>query len=96
MVNKNGYICNNASLVTATLPVSAAVGDYFRLGGKGAGLFRLAQNSGQFVHWETDTTTTGVTGSLTSLARYNSLEIVCITADTEFLIIGSIGSFTVA
>lgn len=90
-----GYIANNAGLVTLTLPTTAAVGDIMRIAGKGAGLFRLAQNASQLVHLQSSTTTTGVGGSLTALGRYNSLEILCITANLEFEIISSSGSFTV-
>lgn len=91
----NGYISNNASPVTATLPASAAVGDYIRIMGKGSGLVTIAQNSGQTVHFNANNTTTGAGGSLTALAQWASLEILCTTADTDFAIVGSVGNWTV-
>ena len=41
----NGYICNNASLVTVTLPPTCAVGKLISIAGKGAGLWKIAQNA---------------------------------------------------
>jgi hypothetical protein len=43
----NGYIANNASLVTVTLPATAPVGSLVAVAGAGAGGWKLAQNSGQ-------------------------------------------------
>lgn len=95
MVPGAGYIANNVGLVTLTLPTTMAVGDIIRVAGKSAGLFAIAQNASQLIHLQSSTTTTGVAGSLTALGQYNSLEILCITANTTFEIISSMGSFTV-
>ena len=38
----NGYITNNESLVTITLPSTCAVGKTIRVVGKGAGLWKIA------------------------------------------------------
>ena len=43
----NGYICNNASLVTVTLPDTAALGSVVAITGKGAGGWKVAQNAGE-------------------------------------------------
>jgi len=91
---QNGYILNNAALVTATLPATAAIGQIFELVGKGAGLFRLAQNALQTVHISGDSTTAGVGGSLTAVDRYASLQVICITANTNFVVKASAGNFT--
>lgn len=91
----SGYVANNAGLVTLTLPTTAAFGDIMRVSGKGAGLFKVAQNSGQTMRIAGTSTTTGVGGSLTAIERYDSLEILCITANTDFEIISSVGNFTV-
>lgn len=92
----SGYIANNVGLVTLTLPAVAVVGDSVRVGGKGTGLWRIAQNAGQTIHFGTSDTTTGVAGSLTAIARYDAIELVCITANTNFLVISSIGNITIA
>lgn len=95
MAINNGYIANNAALVTLTLPSTAAQGSIIRTAGKGAGLYSVAQNAGQTVHYGNTSTTTGTGGSLTAIAQYNSLELVCITANTDFVVLSSVGNFTV-
>lgn len=90
----NGYICNNASQVVGTLPATAAKGDYYRIAGKGAGGWKVAQNSGQTIHFDSNNTTTGVSGFLASQTTFDCIEILCITANTDFLIISSIGNIT--
>lgn len=90
----NGYICNNASTVTGTLPATAAKGDYYRISGKGAGGWKVAQNSGQTIHFDGNNTTTGATGFLSSQTTFDCIEILCITANTDFEIISSIGNIS--
>jgi len=92
---QNGYIANNAALVTLTLPATASLGDVVQICGKGAGLFRIAQNAGQTIHYINTDTTTGVGGSLTAIEQYAALELVCITANTDWVVIDSSGNFTV-
>ncbi len=96
MAVNNGYIANNAGLVTLTLPSSASVGDTVILQGKGSGLFKIAQNSGQTIRFGNVSTTTGVGGSLTAVNQYNSIELLCITTNTDWSVLtGTQGSFTV-
>jgi hypothetical protein len=95
MAVNTGYILNNAGLVTATLPSTAAVGDVMRLAGKGAGGWLMAQNAGQTVHFGSSDTTTGAGGSLASTDPSDTLEILCTTANTDFTILSSIGNLTV-
>lgn len=91
----NGYICNNAGLVTVTLPSTIAVGESVAITGKGAGKFAIAQNAGQTIYFGSTATTTGAGGSLTSDIQYGAIEILCITADTDFIVRSSVGNFTV-
>jgi dihydrodipicolinate synthase/N-acetylneuraminate lyase len=90
------YIANNASSVTFTLPVTAAVGDVFRIVGKGAGGWDIAQNASQTISLLGSSTTTGITGTLTPDEVLAAIEIVCTTANTDFLVISSVGNFTLA
>ena len=92
---QTGYIANNAGLVTLTLPATAVVGDTFQIVGKGAGLFKIAQNALQTIHYVASDTTTGVGGSLTAIEQYAAIEIVCITANSDFAVLDSSGNFTV-
>jgi len=91
----NGYILNNAGLVTATLPATASVGDTIEIVGKGAGGWLIAQNAGQTIHFISSDTTTGVGGSLASTVQYDCVELVCITANTDFVVKDSVGNITV-
>jgi hypothetical protein len=95
MAVNNGYITNNAGLVTATLPATAALGAIVRVTGKGAGGWKIAQNAGQIINLGTSTTTTGTGGFLASTNTFDSVELVCITANTTFNVISSIGNITV-
>jgi hypothetical protein len=90
----NGYIANNAALVTITLPTTAAVGDIVAVVGKGAGLFRVAQNASESINFCGVTTTVGVGGYLEATNRYDAVELICITADTTWNVRSSIGNIT--
>lgn len=97
MAINNGYIANNASLVTLTLPAASSVGDTVTVQGKGAGGWRIAQNAGQTIHFGASDTTTGVSGYLEFNNRYDSIELLCITANTEWAVLtGPQGTITVA
>jgi hypothetical protein len=65
------------------------------MAGKGAGGWRLAQNAGQTVHFNSADTTTGVVGYMESTQRYNSIEVVCITANTDFVVTSANGVITI-
>jgi len=95
MLPDNGYILNNAGLVTATLPATAAIGTIMRIVGKGAGGWAVAQRAGQTIHFGNTDTTPGAGGSLASTNRYDCVSMVCITADTDFVILSSIGNITI-
>lgn len=95
LISNAGVIANNASLVTLTLPATATIGDVINIQGKGAGLWRVAQNAGQTVHFGSVDSMTGAGGSITATNRYDSISLVCITTDTDFAVLSSIGTMTV-
>jgi hypothetical protein len=90
-----GYIANNAGLVTITIPTTAAVGDVVRVTGKGAGGWKIAQNASEIIHFLGTETTTGTGGSLASTGTYDGVEIVCVVANTEWVVISSMGNITI-
>lgn len=94
MAVENGYIANNASLVTLTLPSTAAIGETVKIFGKGAGLFKIAQNASQTMHFLSSDTTTGTGGDITAEDQYGRLVITCITANTDWIVEGT-GNFVV-
>jgi len=91
----SGYICNNAALVTVTLADTAAVGDILRIVGKGAGLWRVAQNASENINFGNLTSTTGVGGYIEGTLQYDCVELVCTVANTTWTVMSSIGNITV-
>lgn len=95
MAASNGYIANNAALVTLTLPLTAALGTIIRVAGKGNGLWKIAQNASQSIRVGSSTTTTGTGGSITSLVNSDCIELLCITADTLWVALSGAGTYTI-
>ena len=95
MVVNNGYTANNAGLVTLTLPTTAAYGSLLAVVGKGAGLWKIAQNASQIIHFGLVNTTSGTGGSLAATLQYDVVYLLCTVANLEFTVIQSIGNITV-
>jgi hypothetical protein len=95
IVEQSGYITNSASLITFTLPSTATAGSSFRIAGHSAGLWAVAQNAGQAITYGAYTSTSGVTGSLAATVASDSVEIICVVANSTFVVISSIGNLTV-
>jgi hypothetical protein len=87
MLGNNGYIANNAALVTLTLPATSVIGEVIYVQGSGAGGWRIAQNASQVIHFGNVNTTTGVGGSLSSTNRYDSIALVCVVANLEWAVL---------
>jgi len=91
----NGYITNNAGLVTVTLPSTVALGSIIEIAGKGAGGWKIAQAAGQQIHFGSSTTTSGTGGSLASVNQWDAIRLVCTTANTTFSVLSAQGNITV-
>lgn len=92
----NGYLADNSGLVTLTLPVTAAFGTVISVGGFGSGGWKIAQNSGQTIQFgSAASTTSGATGFLASTNRYDCVQILCVTANTVWLVLHSVGNLTI-
>lgn len=89
MVADNGYVANNAGLITFSLPVSAAFGTAINIIGKGAGGWTISQNSGQSIVFGTIITTVGIGGSISSTNANDSIELICTTANTIWTVLGA-------
>lgn len=89
MTADSGYIANNAALVTFTLPATAAVGTALSIIGKGAGGWLIAQNASQIIQVGSVGSTAGVGGSVASTNRYDSINLICTTANTVWTVTGA-------
>lgn len=89
-----GYIISNASQTTVSIPATAAEGSVFSVAGKGAAGWILQMNTGQTCHFGNAATSSA--GSLTSTNQWDAVTILCVTANTTFSVISSIGNLTVA
>lgn len=91
----HGYVIDNgASLVTLTLPATAALGDTYQIAGFSSGGWTVAQGSSQLIHFGNVTTTTGATGTLSSSNAFDQVTIVCVVTNTTFVVSTSLGNLT--
>lgn len=87
-----GYICSNSSQTTVTLPAIAAAGSTVAVAGLGAGGWILAANVGQTIESATGSGTT-----ITSSSRYDTIDVLCLVANTTWSILSSSTTgFTIA
>lgn len=80
----NGYVADNAGLVTLTLPSgSVSLGATIKIVGKGAGGWTVAQNANQQIHVGNVASTLGVSGTVSSTNQWDTIELICVTAGTS-------------
>jgi hypothetical protein len=89
MVADGGYVANNAGLVTLTLPATAAFGTVLYIIGKGSGGWTIAQNAGQNIEVGSSSSTVGAGGSIASTNQFDSITLVCTTANTTWTALGA-------
>lgn len=91
-----GYTADaGASLITFTLPSTSAIGDFVEINGKAAGLYTIAQASGQQIHFGNIASTSGATGTVSSTLQYDCIRLRCVTANTIWVVVSSVGNFTI-
>ena len=96
MAVTTGYVSNDTStLVTFTLPAVAAVGAEVAVVGSGTGLWTVAQNSGQTIHFNAVDSTTGTGGSVSSTSRYDSMTLICNVANSDWVVYQATGNLSV-
>ncbi len=98
MAVNNGYLSDNAGLVTLTLPATAVQFSVIRVAGNGAGGWKIAQNANQLIQFgSAAATTTGITGSLSSTNRYDTVELIAVVggASTQWNVLSSVGNQTI-
>ena len=95
MLPNNGYISSNPALTTMTLPTTCPQGAVLAIAGVGAGGWKLAQNAGQTIHFGDVDSTTGAAGFLSSNNKYDYIELLCVIANTDFIVKASVGNINV-
>ncbi len=80
----NGYICTNASQCNVTLPATAAVGDFVKVVSQGAAGIKVTANTSQTIKGLGQTTTSA--GSVTPAAQYDAIQVVCVVANTTWVV----------
>lgn len=96
LVPQWGYVANNAAQVSLNLPVRVDFGTRMVIVGRGLGGWKITQNAGQQIIFGIRSTTAGASGYLENTERYDTLEIICVSANTTFLVVSSIGNITIA
>ena len=90
MTTNTGYTSDNgATLVTFALPIASAIGDWVEVNGKGSGGWSISQATGQQIHFGNQTTTSGASGSLSSINQYDCVRLRCLTANTIWTVVST-------
>lgn len=89
MTTNNGYIVNSATLCTLSLPSTSSVGDRVTILGEGAGGWTISQASGQQIHIGSTASTSGTGGSVSSSNQWDTLNMICIVANTIWTTLGA-------
>lgn len=92
--NFGGFI-DAAGVIDISLPATSVIGDTFQVVAKSAGGWNISQLAGQSIRIGNLVTTTGVGGSVSSLAQGDWVELVCSVADTEWIGHINAGAITV-
>lgn len=91
-----GYVTDNATLVTYTLPATAAFGSVVRINGGTLGLagWTIAQNALQGIVYGNKSTTVGITGSLSSTQQFDCVTLLAIVGGTSTIwqVMDSVGN----
>lgn len=95
MAVNNSYVTNKAgTAATMTLPATAAVGSVIRVSGLGSTSYNITANAGQTIHM--NASSSSVAGTATPTSRYQTIEVMCVVANTEWNILFSSDAVTLA
>lgn len=95
IVPDNAYGANHSSKITFTLPTTAGVGSQTEIIGIGAGGWQIVQSAGQQMHFGNLSTTVGPTGRIENTERRDCITLKCIVANTEWVVVSSVGNIDV-
>ena len=96
MVANTIYVANDpTSLVTFTLPATAAFGTIIQVVGNSSNGWIIDQNAGQSINVGNAASTVGVGGSVASSNRYDQITFFCVVANTTWNTTGAVGNLTI-
>jgi hypothetical protein len=97
MAVNNGYLADNSSLVTLTLPSTAPQFSVISVVGKGSGGWLIAQNASQQIIYGIKVTTSGTGGSLSSTNPNDAVQLLATVggSSTIWTVQSSVGNITV-
>lgn len=90
MLINNGYYTLNSATTLFTLPTTAVAGSVIRIAGFGTGGWSLDLSGGQEIAIGDVTAAT----SIASTNARDSIELLCVVANTNYLVISMIGNLT--
>jgi len=93
MSASTGYIASGSSVVNFTLPTVASVGSIVEVGGYGSGGWSISYTTNQKIYFGNIITTT-TTGTLSSTAQGDSVKLLCVLANTDFLVLSAVGNLS--
>lgn len=96
MTSNHSYIANSASLTTFTLPATSSVGDILQVVGSAlnTGGWKITYSTGQII-WGPAGSSTVTTGNAASAAAAaQSVTLVCVVANTTWVITANSGTIT--
>lgn len=96
LVSNNGYFCvTPGGALALSLPATSVLGDTIRVLLNGSTSFQITQAAGQQIRVGAQLSTLGAPGTVTSTAQGNSIELICMTANTIWEVGSSYGNFLV-
>ena len=95
VANTNYITISPGGTLQMTLPASIVVGTILRLVGFNATGWVLQQLAGQTVYFGNQSTTPGTGGSIASTNAKDCIELLCVVANTTFVVLSGVGNLTV-
>jgi len=83
--NNSEYIPTNIALTSITLPTVSPIGSKINIYGQGSGGWSLLTNAGQTIQVAATTATT----SVASAEQYDAISVVCVVANTTWIVVSS-------
>ena len=91
----NYYVLSPGGTLQMTLPTTIAAGTVIAVAGFSATGWIIKQNAGQQIFFGDVSTTLGTTGSIASTNAKDNIELLCVVANTTFVVLSGVGNMTI-